>query len=179
MDKKFKLDTNGKTESLISLNLLDSIKIINTNIFLRRYKISNFFKGKFFVKRLIKKVFKYKLQKNMIWNNKFWDRIEIVEYKTSINFSKKFKTIDEFEEKIKMISSLKRIKSIYKYKTMISQNFSFDFPLFISGECLNAIGGNIIDEKLYLLDGSRRIIAHLLNGKREINIYLILVIHNA
>ena len=54
-----------------------------------------------------------------------------------------------------------------------NNNIDLGQPLFITGECINHIGGNVDEKQIYILDGSRRLIAFLLNDLKEINILLI------
>ena len=56
---------------------------------------------------------------------------------------------------------------------MIDNKMDLGFPLFISGKCINLVGGNVNEKTIYMLDGSRRLIASLLSNKLEINIWLI------
>ena len=43
------------------------------------------------------------------------------------------------------------------------------------GECINLIGGNVNVNEIYMLDGSRRLIASLLSNKLDICIWLITI----
>jgi len=175
MHRKFNLNNRGNTESMISLELLDILDVIDVNIFSKNYKISNFFRGKFFIKRLIKKVFKYKIQQSMNWNDDFWNNIEILNYKAAINFSERIDNLTEFENEFLKNFSSKRIKNIYKIKKMINNNIQLDSPLFISSNSLNLLGSKISKNNLYMLDGSRRCIAYILNDISEIQIYVIML----
>jgi hypothetical protein len=172
MDRKLNLVNSGNTEYIISIRLLNISDIIDVKIFIQNYKISNFFKGNFFIKRLINKVFKYKLQESMVWDNDFWNLVEITNYKTSINISDKIKNVTEFEKELNKKFSSKRIKNIYKLKKMLNQNIVFDFPLFITGECLDLLGASTPSNSLYMLDGSRRCLAYVLNEINDINTYV-------
>jgi len=71
--------------------------------------------------------------------------------------------------------SSKRIKNIYKIKKMINNNIQLDSPLFISSNSLNLLGSKISKNNLYMLDGSRRCIAYILNDISEIQIYVIML----
>ena len=81
---KYSLYEIGKTEEFISIDLIKILQKIDTKKFIKNYKISNFWKGKFFIKRLINKIFKYKLNQKMIWNPKFWNEINIQIIKSQI-----------------------------------------------------------------------------------------------
>ena len=158
----------GKTESLISIILKEKLEVIDTTKFITNYKISNFWKGKFFIKRLINKIFKYKLNNKMTWNSKFWKEIQIQLITCKLSTKENYNHIN-------ITSSLnqKRLKNIRKYQSLIKNKIDLGNPLFITGECLNFIGGNVDEKIIYMLDGSRRIIALLLNNVTEIEILLI------
>jgi len=65
-------------DDFIKLNfLLASRESMQTIDFINSYRISNFWKGKFFIKKLIKRVFKYRLKQQIIWDRKFWEIIII------------------------------------------------------------------------------------------------------
>jgi len=51
---KYKTSQLGTTESIITITNVVIHKKIDFNSFIKNYKISNFFKGKYFIKRLIK-----------------------------------------------------------------------------------------------------------------------------
>ncbi len=165
----YSLSKIGTTEEFISIDLIKILQKIDTKKFIKNYKISNFWKGKFFIKRLINKIFKYKLNQKMIWTSRFWDEINIQIIKSKIYFKKEIYN-DEFMSKL----TSKRKKDIVKYKKMMKKNIFMGYPLFITGECLNQISKEKTKEnKIFILDGSRRLIASLLNENKEINILLI------
>ena len=58
---------------------------------------------------------------------------------------------------------------------MIDNKVDLGYPLFISGKCLNLIDGNVNVNEIYMLDGSRRLIASLLSNKLDICIWLITI----
>ena len=58
MSLSFKQILVKKSNILIDIELVNLIKIIPTDKFIKEYKISNFWTGKFFIKRLINKIFK-------------------------------------------------------------------------------------------------------------------------
>ena len=159
----------GHTESFISIELIECIDKIDTLEFLKKYKISNFWSGKIFIKRLINKIFKYKLNQQMTWDSKFWKEINIQMVSSKLNIKNK-KSIND----LIMGLSSKRKKDVMKYQLMMKENIDLGFPLFITGKCLKIIGGIELDEKkIYMLDGSRRLIASLLNESKKNMILLI------
>ena len=175
MDKKFTLDSVGNTESIIKLELIEFINIVDSDFFLKNYKISNFFKGKFFIKRLIKKVFKYKIKKSIFWDSDFWNNIEIKTYNASLEISNKLDCMNNFEDVIFKNFSSKRIKDIENLKDLINSNAQLDLPLLITNNSLNLLGAELSKNNLFMLDGSRRCMAYILNNIVKIQVYVISV----
>lgn len=154
-------------ESLIlGCNLKINIFLENTNSsvctkdFFNNYKISNFWKGKFFIKRLIKKVFKYKLHKTMIWDNDFWDKVTIDVYNSKINYSDS--SLDDFRDNLEKNMKASRLNDVIKYTEMLKKNVNLGNPLYITSECLSLLGANLPNNKFYILDGSRRLASYVL-----------------
>ena len=166
----YKIDTSGTTESIVDIQLLEIIESLDIKIVINEYKISNFFKGKFFIKRLINKIFKYKLNKKMIWNSIFWDSVKILNIKISIKKSAAL-TKETLESHIEKKYKKNRVQNIYYYKNILDK--IKNPPLYIDGYSLNILGADTKPHNVFMLDGARRIIAHLLNGNKNINIYLI------
>jgi len=171
MDRKFNLVKKGNTEALINFKLNNPFDEIPIDKFIRQYKISNFFKGSFFIKRLINKIFKYKINKQVIWTSNFWETVSVLKYKASITHNSN--DLISFIEEVNKNYSNRRIKKIYSLKKIIKDNNNIEYPLFISGDCLNLINANVSNDSIYMLDGSRRIIAYLLNDISNINVYLL------
>ena len=76
MNKYNQYITPDKTIS-IDIELKSVIKEIEITDFTKNYKISNIWKGKFFIKKLINKIFKYQLHTPIKWTSNFWDSIKI------------------------------------------------------------------------------------------------------
>ena len=144
---------------IIEVEIKKKIKKISTNQFIKNYKISNFWKGKFFIKRLIKKIFKYQLSDRMLWNKNFWDVININLFETEIRLNE---NINRLPKEIKKSVSEKRFYDIIKYKELILKNIELGYPLYIHSSCLNFLGAKIKNDGYYILDGSRRLSAHIL-----------------
>jgi len=170
--KKYIFSKLGRTETIINLHFNNNDYQIPFSKFIKEYKISNFYKGKFFLKRLIKKIFKYKIKNKIIWKNFFWNHIKINLIDVKIDFSKNFTSFKEFEIHLKEEYNNKRLIDIYKYKKIIEEQKNIDFPLYITGECINFLGGNVLSNELFMLDGSRRLIATALCKKDSTKIYL-------
>ena len=166
----FYLPEIGTTENIVTIKLLNYLQTKNIIEFVQNYKISNFWTGKYFIKRLINKVFKYKLKRNMRWNKNFWNNIQIQLIGTKLSLKKNI----EYKGIISNYSQ-KRQVDILKYKSMIDNKVDLGYPLFISGKCLNLIDGNVNVNEIYMLDGSRRLIASFLSNKLDICIWLITI----
>ena len=163
-NKKFNLEVTPNGEAVINILLLEKNSIINTEFFLKKYKISNFFSGKFFIKRLIKKIFKKKLKNMIFWKIDFWNKITIYKHKTKISVLMD-NDIKKFEKLLIKNTLYKRMKDIYKYQKLLNKGINLGQPLFITGKTINYLGGNIEENSILILDGSRRIIANLLSEK--------------
>ena len=170
--KKYHINKIGKTDAITNICFLEKTDSIDVAKFVKNYKISNFYKGNFFLKRLINKVFKYKLNIIMKWDNSFWEKVEINQFKIEINHNLKDKSIS-LSEFIKYSFTKKRIKDIYRYKDLITKKIDLDYPLYIDGASLKLLNPEINTKYIYMLDGSRRLMAHLLNNSRYIKVYLI------
>tara|TARA_Y100001970_G_scaffold289597_1_gene420514 strand:- start:1290 stop:1814 length:525 start_codon:yes stop_codon:yes gene_type:complete len=150
----------------IDIELKSVIKQIEVLNFIKKYKISNIWKGKFFIKKLINKIFKYQLYTPMKWAPNFWDSITVELRETTI-FPKEIKIQSELEKK----TTKKRFKDIKKYQKMLTQ-IDMGEPLYITSKALNMLGANIKDDKIFILDGSRRLVANILN-KTNPNIIIV------
>tara|TARA_Y100001970_G_C13808574_1_gene638799 strand:- start:160 stop:681 length:522 start_codon:yes stop_codon:yes gene_type:complete len=160
MKKSFNQILIKNSNIAIELEIKNHLKNILINEFLSNYRISNFWRGKFFVKRLIKKIFKYQLSESIVWHNNFWELISIDLYETEI---KKNHNISLFE--IKNLLSEKRYNDIIKYKELLLKDIELGHALYIHSNCLNLLGSKIKNENFYILDGSRRMIANVLLKK--------------
>jgi len=167
MNKKYTFlkPITKSSNDFIRLNLVVNEDIaISTNEFISTYKISNLWKGKFFIKKLIKRIFKYRLKSPIIWNNNIWDIMKIYELKYDYKFPDNINSVDELYSELSKGDTKKRFNDINKYKELIKEGIDLNLPLFISGKALNFIGGNVDDNAIYFLDGTRRLLANILNG---------------
>jgi len=158
---KFNRSVVGVRGYSLYLEFSKYIKNISLNYFLRNYKISNIWWGKWIIKRLISKIFRKRIFATMIWENSFWDRIEIYLVETKIE--KKSYPNEDIENKIKVETKVNRFNDIKKYQSLFKTGKKLPPPLYISGKCLNFLGANVDKDLLYILDGSRRLTAHILN----------------
>ena len=76
MDKKYNLTQFSHSLTLdqsinVNIKIKSCLEELDVNEFINFYKISNFWTGKFFIKRIINKIFKYQIKKKMIWNKNF------------------------------------------------------------------------------------------------------------
>ena len=157
MNKYNQYITPDKTIS-IDIELKSVIKEIEITDFTKNYKISNIWKGKFFIKKLINKIFKYQLHTPIKWTSNFWDSIKIELIDINI-FIKENKLSLELEKK----TTKKRFQDIKKYQKMLTQ-IDMGEPLYITSRALNIIGANLKEDKIFILDGSRRLVANILNN---------------
>ncbi|MAZ61538.1 MAG: hypothetical protein CMG50_05125 [Candidatus Marinimicrobia bacterium] len=162
----FKQKIIPNSSTTLEVQLLSDIKNINVDDFLKSYKISNMWKGKFFIKRIIKKIFKYQLITNINWNNNFWQLITINLISTNLQLD-----TDDITLQLKNKITKKRFNDIEKYKKILIKK-DMGSPLYITGKALNIIGGNAKNNEIFILDGSRRIIASALSNLNP-NILLI------
>ena len=145
----------------ININFESIIKEINLSDFIKSYKISNFWKGKFFLKKLIKKVFKYQLLIPIQWNNHFWDNITVQLMKTKVDSEINYSTL---ESMIKSKTTPSRFRDIKKYQRLMNKGEEMPPLLYITGKCINYLGGTVKNEDVFILDGSRRLVANILNN---------------
>ena len=96
----------------------------------------------------------------MNWNNFFWNNINIKLIETKIDLSS---NISEITKNYKKYSSKNRFKDIKKYQYLLNKGIDLGCPLFTSGSCINYLGGNVKNSDIFMLDGSRRLYAHILN----------------
>ena len=160
-NKKFFTTENitPRGEVKVYIFLYESNEKILLNFFLSNYKISRIFKGKFFIKRLIAKIFKYKIHQKFLWDNYFWDKIIIHKMVSKIDFP-----IDmiDFKTTIKHKMISKRFEHIKKYEKLIKGKNKLGSPLYITGKAINFLGAKVNEKNIYILDGSRRLVANIL-----------------
>ena len=160
MNRKFHQSLTRDGSITIEITLASNIENIDINTFIKNYKISNFWKGKFFIKRLINKIFRHQLNQTIIWDKSFWNKIKISRIKTHINKD----DCKNVKLNIKGKTAFNRYVDINNYQDLISKNYYMGDPLYISGDCMNYLGAKIASDNIYILDGSRRLIAHIMNN---------------
>ena len=163
-NKKFKFNKSvvGVKGYALYIEYSKLIKNINVHYFLKNYKISNIWWGKWIIRRLISRIFRKRIYTKMNWKNLFWDKIEILLIETVID--KKKYTNADIENKIKIETKVNRFSDIKKYQSFFKNGEKLPPPLYITGNCLNYLGANVDKNLLFILDGSRRLTAHILNG---------------
>ena len=160
MNQSFKQSLTRDNSIIININLIKHINNVNVDLFIKEYKISNLWNGKFFIKRLINKIFKYQVNKKMKWNKKIWGIIKIKKIK--INISKE--DIETTKLAIEKKTSANRYSDIKKYQKLIAENNNVGDSLYITGRTLNYLGASIEKDSIFILDGSRRLVANMLNN---------------
>ena len=154
--------TKSNNEYIELKFLLDAENTISTNEFLKTYKISNFWKGKFFINKLIKRIFKYKLKQQIKWEDNFWETIKIYHSSYIYTLPRSIKSLDDLYLELSKGDTKKRFKDIMKYKNLIYKGIDINFPLFITGKVLKIIGAEVNDDDIFFLDGTRRLLANIL-----------------
>ena len=160
---KFLKPLTQNSKQYISLNFEVISENENIKDLTSSYVISKIWKGKFFIKRLINKVFKHKIKKKMDWNINFWEKIKILNAKFSYKLPKQILNLDQLKTTLINETNSKRMKDILKYQKLLKQNINMDHPLFITGNALNILGANVNSNDIFFLDGSRRLLANILN----------------
>jgi len=158
--KKFNQIITPDAKCEVSIELINNKIALDKELFFKTYKISKIFKGKYFIKRLIKKVFNHQLKNQFIWCDNFWDKIFIHQYSTQITYINPCK-YNEMCIQLKSSTKKNRMKDILKYKNLILDGCDLNNPLFITSKALNFLGGDTNDSML-ILDGSRRLVANIL-----------------
>ena len=82
--------------------------------------------------------------------------------------------IPTYNESKNIIKILEQINILNLHlDILIDDNNIFLPPLYIDGDCLNILGANVKKSELYMLDGSRRLLANLLSKNDKTEIFLI------
>ena len=120
---------------------------------------------------LIKRIFKRRIHTEIRWDKSLWRKIEISLIKAQIP-KNKYIDVNTLEAKIKQEVKPRRFVDIKNYQLQLTKGTNYPPPLYISGKCINYLGGKVDDNLLFILDGSRRLTAHILN-KHDPKILLI------
>ena len=160
MNLTFKQILTRDKSVIIDIKVTSHITDISIDMFIKEYKISNLWKGKFFIKRLINKILKYRLNQKFRWDRNFWNKIKVSKLKIEINKQDS----ENVKLNIKNKTPLDRYSNIVKYQKLIAQNNKLGNPLYITGRTLNFLGASIEKDSVYILDGSRRLIANIQNN---------------
>ena len=163
----FQKPVTSKRNFFINLELVPSDSKITISKFVSFYKISNFWKGKLFIKQLINKIFKYRINIKMKWDRNFWDLVNVSVSDYHYMLPDELSDLNQFKDYVINQTDSKRMQDILNYKKLIENNVDINYPLFISGLALNKLGANVRDNDIFLLDGSRRLIANILSGGKH------------
>ena len=156
---------NNKTP-IITLKLGKEICTEEINKFLQHYQFSKLKRGRFFFKRLIKKIIIKKHFSQIAINSDFWKKNEVKLVQILIKYNGN-NAIEMVKKSLSSNQGGRRINNIEKYETLIKNNTDLGFPLYIQRECLDVNGPPI------QLDGARRLMANVLNKKETYHIWLI------
>ena len=91
--------------------------------------------------------------------------IKIYKLKYNYILPESIQNLDELYLELSKGDTKKRFDDIKKYKELIKKDVNLNYPLFISGKVLNILGADTHDNDIYFLDGTRRLLANILNDK--------------
>ena len=83
---------SSNSNDYIQIDITLANEIVPTSEFIDNYIISNYWSGKFFIKKLIKRLFKHKINQQFIWDNKFFDKMSILSLIINIHYLKQYQT---------------------------------------------------------------------------------------
>ena len=116
---------------------------------------------------------KYKLNHPMQWNRNFWELIKVYKLKYTYTLPESIQNLDELYLELSQGDTKKRFDDIKKYRELIKKDINLNYPLFISGKVLNLLGADIHDNDIYFLDGTRRLLANILNDNKNNKVLII------
>jgi len=154
---------SSNSNDYIQIDITLANEVVPTSEFIDNYIISNYWSGKFFIKKLIKRLFKHKINQQFIWDNKFFDKMSITKFNYKYSLPQTVPDLIQLEKKIKETTTTKRFKDILKYKQLLENKVDLNMPLFITGKALNYLGSDIKSNEIHFLDGTRRLWANILN----------------
>ena len=102
----------------------------------------------------------------MNWRSDFWDSITINLIETKLIIKER-----DIYSALENKTIKKRFKDIKRYQKLLTE-VDMGEPLYITSKALNMIGSDMRDDRVFILDGSRRLVANILN-KTNPNIILI------
>ena len=103
----------------------------------------------------------------MQWNRNFWELIKVYELKYTYTLPGSIQSLDELYLELSRGDTKKRFDDIKKYRELIKKGINLNYPLFISGKVLNLLGADIHGNDIYFLDGTRRLLANILNDNKN------------
>ena len=174
MKNGLKIQVNcGNSSPIVLINLNKVVLTKDIVTFLSFYHFSKFKRGKYFLKRLLNRIFSKQLNENMLWDSNFWDIIQIDKMEAKIKYNNP-DTSEIILDYLNISQSRRRIDNIMNYKSLLDDGVDLGHPLYITRDCLNTLG--YISKKsddLFIVDGARRFWANLLNEKGSMHIWLI------
>ena len=148
----------------IKLDFVVTDKTKNIDDLLNAYVVSNMWRGKFFIKKLIKRLFKYRVNGSFNWDKNFWKLICIENLEYQYKLPNDINNLDELKQRLIKKTTKNRMNDIVKYQQLLRDGININVPLFITGEVLNHLGAEANSSEIYFLDGSRRLLANILNN---------------
>ena len=161
----------GNKAPIITLKFEKEIITEDIDTFLRHYHFSKFKRGRFFLKRLLKKILT-KINNSSVINNIFFKKIQVKLIQIRIEYINE-NAISIIRKSLISTQSNRRIKNIENFEQLIEQDIDLGFPLYIQRECLSEIATDVGYGTPIQVDGSRRLMANILNKKQSYRIWLI------
>ena len=149
---------------------------------LKNYHFRNIGYGIQAIERIIRHIFKFKLNSSVLPSNVDWDEItllrlrcELVAAQTNIPFYKtKPLQIGDIHPALEENLEDHRKLDIYNYAHLLLTHHNLPLPLYAGGSLLNQVGGKTPDNALFMLDGARRLVATALTHAIHVDVHLII-----
>ncbi|MBU1863540.1 MAG: 50S ribosomal protein L11 methyltransferase [Candidatus Omnitrophica bacterium] len=173
----------GNTERHISVQpLIVTSGVTSSFECLKNYYIRDFGRGPEAAQRVIEMIFRKKFKKTMNWKHNLWQKTVALTVKCRLRSSQTgelFSTSKpcSFEDINRVYAQAveePRKKDAYQYVQNIRSGKNMGFPLYVSGAVLNYLGAGVDENTMYMLDGTRRIMAHALAHRQYITIMLLI-----
>ena len=149
---------------------------------LKNYTIKDIGQGLNAAEAILKHILVNKLNQKVVWKSDVWNKTVVIHIRCELKDRESGRYFDELKPvSLKDVSvdfavneGPERNKDIENYALKMKGNADMGFPVYVSGNVLNYIGGNVDPKGVYMIDGARRISASVLSHQREIAIQLLI-----